>query len=735
MEENSVNSDASEKRKLSAIMFTDIKGFSKRMGEDEEGTFRLLKEQMQSVNPIIEKYDGRVVKTIGDAIMGDFASVLNAVKCAVDIQKLLHRTNQNRSEQEKLIIRIGIHLGDVILSENDLYGDGVNIAARLEGIAPPGGISVSEIVYSSVRSQLPLNFQDTGLKSLKNIKEPMRVYSIPPIPSPAVKSKDDTSEVAEKVADEVDLSDPAMRFKNHLENMEIEEAISAAKREKINEKLVKNIVKQVMHSLSGQKEFRKAIKLGKGFSFTNNELYSQIKGEFEKLFKSGQFEDAAMWGLEYKLPNEDLLQAVKKFFIDLVGKAASIQEFQKFFDNFKSMKKNLADVAVREFKNLYSMEKYDLCIFLGKQFNIMGKEVSEIALKALVQELEKSNLVRVESLIKEYNIFSDNMFQPIENENVKKKLGNLFLDKYVLPRLKKGDFEDLNKKLQEFNFFNVKFYDKYLNAIQDEIIGNAVSMHNKLMENDNFKIAKILKDVFDLLNKHERFKGKIIETAEKYHNSLLKTNKFDLAIIVKNEYKLFVAGKEDINFEDLYNSISTFAIATINKGDFGTVEKALKEYNIPKPARGKMFKSILIDSFKKGEYETVFKIMDFANIKLAQKDLGDEIMNSFKLLMSENKYEFAAKLYQKFGLNKLLIEDMVVKSWKIEMKKGNYETAFKIKKDFNLQKKFIYGIVRGLYEKNIAKKNFKDAYSLRQQYGLKIGISEWFKEVFVKLFG
>ena len=493
MENGSVST---EKRKLAAVMFTDIKGFSKRMGEDEEGTFKLLKQQMSELKPIIQKYDGRVVKTIGDAIMGDFASVQNAVKCATEIQKLLYRTNKSRTEQEKLIIRIGIHLGDVIMSDNDLFGDGVNIAARLEGNAPPGGIAISEIVYNSVKNQLPLNYKDIGPQSLKNIKEPVNVFHIPPIEDAMRKETTAEEAVEAEKKEEVEISEPTMKFKQHLESLEIDEAKKCAKTEKLSDNVVKSLVKQSIEDLGKKQEYRKALKVGNAFGASKPELYFAITGEFQKLYKGGNFEEAAMWGLEYKLPKDDLIPAVQKYFSDLIGKNASIGEFQKFLDNFGSMKNELRDVAMREFKNLYSMERFDLCIYLGKQFGVMGKEVSEIAVKALIQELDKSNFSRVESLIKEYNVFSANIFQPIENENTKKKLGNLFLDKYVVPKLKKGEFEDLKNKLQSFNFFKVKFYDKFLNAIQDEIIGNAVSMHNRLIENDNYKIAKILNKHF-----------------------------------------------------------------------------------------------------------------------------------------------------------------------------------------------------------------------------------------------
>jgi len=159
-----------EKRKLSAIMFTDMKGYSKEMGIDEEKTLKKLWRYEKAMKDIIKEHDGRVVKTIGDAIMGDFNSAVNAVRSAIEIQSLLAK--------EDIKIRIGIHLGDVIHKAGDIFGDGVNIASRIESICEPGEIYISEDVYSQVKGKIQANFQNLGNRPLKNIDSPPRVYKV-----------------------------------------------------------------------------------------------------------------------------------------------------------------------------------------------------------------------------------------------------------------------------------------------------------------------------------------------------------------------------------------------------------------------------------------------------------------------------------------------------------------------------------------------------------------------------
>lgn len=159
-----------EERKLSAIMFTDMKGYSAEMNLNEEKTLKKLWRYEKVMKKIIKENNGRVVKTIGDAIMGDFNSAVSAVKCAIEIQNLLRK--------EDIKIRIGIHIGDVIHKGGDIFGDGVNIASRIESISEPGEIYISEDVYNQVKGKIQANFENLGNKKLKNIETAPRVYKI-----------------------------------------------------------------------------------------------------------------------------------------------------------------------------------------------------------------------------------------------------------------------------------------------------------------------------------------------------------------------------------------------------------------------------------------------------------------------------------------------------------------------------------------------------------------------------
>jgi TolB-like protein/class 3 adenylate cyclase len=170
-------------RRLSAILAADIAGYSRLMGEDEEGTLAALKAIRRELgDPKIAEHRGRIVKTTGDGMLIEFASVIDAVRCAVEVQREMAERNASVPAERRIEFRVGIHQGDIIIDEGDIFGDGVNVAARLEGLAPPGGICVSRRVQEDAAGRLDLAFEDLGDQQLKNIARPVQVYRIAPGP-------------------------------------------------------------------------------------------------------------------------------------------------------------------------------------------------------------------------------------------------------------------------------------------------------------------------------------------------------------------------------------------------------------------------------------------------------------------------------------------------------------------------------------------------------------------------
>src|ERR1700736_4218870 len=167
-------------RRLAAIMAADVAGYSRLMGADEEGTLAALKAIRRELgDPKIAEHRGRIVKTTGDGVLVEFPSVVDAVRCAVELQREMALRNDGVLKERRIEFRIGINLGDIIIDEHDIYGDGVNVAARLEALAEPGGICVSRVVRDQVRDKVEFGFEDLGEQQVKNIARPVRVYRIP----------------------------------------------------------------------------------------------------------------------------------------------------------------------------------------------------------------------------------------------------------------------------------------------------------------------------------------------------------------------------------------------------------------------------------------------------------------------------------------------------------------------------------------------------------------------------
>ncbi|MGD8444274.1 MAG: adenylate/guanylate cyclase domain-containing protein [Desulfobacterales bacterium] len=180
------------KRKLTAILSADVEGYSRLMGEDEDATIRTLTSYMELMSTLIQKHRGRVIDSPGDNLLAEFLSVVDAVRCAVEIQEELRVRNAELPENRRMEFRIGINLGDVVEEGERIYGDGVNITARVEGLAERGGICISGTVYDSIKNKLSLGYESLGEHTVKNIKEPVRVYRMrigPEVAKPSVREE------------------------------------------------------------------------------------------------------------------------------------------------------------------------------------------------------------------------------------------------------------------------------------------------------------------------------------------------------------------------------------------------------------------------------------------------------------------------------------------------------------------------------------------------------------------
>ncbi len=167
-------------RKLTTILAADVEGYSRLMHADEEATLKTLGEYREIIDGLIARHDGRVFSTGGDSVLAEFGSAVEAVRCAISVQEEIASRNTELADNRKLMFRIGINVGDVMVRDDDLFGDGVNVAARLEGLAEAGGVCVSASVFEQVKHKLSLGFEDMGPQEVKNIAEPVSTFRLVP---------------------------------------------------------------------------------------------------------------------------------------------------------------------------------------------------------------------------------------------------------------------------------------------------------------------------------------------------------------------------------------------------------------------------------------------------------------------------------------------------------------------------------------------------------------------------
>ena len=166
-------------RRLAAILVADVVGYSRLMGEDEAGTRTRFNASLKElIEPVTASHRGRIVKTMGDGLLAEFTSVVDAVQCAVEIQEGMAERNADEPSDRRIDFRVGINLGDVIIEGDDIHGDGVNVAARLETLAEPGGICISGAVFNNVKGKLDLGFADLGPQKVKNLAEPISTFQV-----------------------------------------------------------------------------------------------------------------------------------------------------------------------------------------------------------------------------------------------------------------------------------------------------------------------------------------------------------------------------------------------------------------------------------------------------------------------------------------------------------------------------------------------------------------------------
>jgi len=718
-----------EQRKLAAIMFTDIVGYTALMGKDEQKAMQILHKNRNVLMQLIKQFNGEWLKEMGDGTLSSFYSAVDAVNCAMEIQRSL-------KDDPDLNIRIAIHVGEVVLKGKDMYGDAVNVASRIEPLAPPGGICISERVYSNIKNQTGIKTRSIGKHNLKNVDEEMEIYSVDIdkeiLPQNEVSIPSEPVSEGEKSQDDIDFvaEDNIQQFSSLLLKGSIEEAIQLQRQDKFNDKDILPHVKDafITHKQAGN--FRHAFEIAKQFKFIQEDPKPICIEEWNRLNNEGKFEVAAQWAKEQGLSDVEIerssIMAYKKYIRD-----EKVEDALRVLDDYNINKENLLNETIAEFERAYTSGEYHKAAFLGKKFNLSENQTFTSAIKACTSAVKNEDFELTEKIIKNFNLFSDDTFKIIKEKDAESFL--LFMLKnFVEPAFSNRNFDLMKNFAKWTNLLNQPFEHNLLKNFLQKFLGISITIHNKLLQNNDVKSAQFILDSFNLFESRitSSLYNSLIEASENYHNSLFKSGDVPGAISFKNKYGLFDTHVLKNSVENMSNLTVPFVISRLEKGDISTARNVLNEYKIPRKKVNEIIFATILNLNNKQKYNEANAIQR----EFWDKNIKEFVLNKFYELMDKKRYKEAAEFSRKFRLNKSYIEDSIYKAWKDEFLAHRFSAAFDLKRICKISKKRTLPLATITYWDLIKSNKYRMASIIRKSYGVRINFVQLIKEFFRKLF-
>ena len=708
-------------------MFTDVVSYTALMEKDEQKALRILGKNRDIQKALIRQFSGTWLKERGDGTLSIFSSALEASSCAMEIQRLL-------VNEEEFKIRIGIHFGEVVIRGRDIFGDSVNIASRIEQLASPGGICISEMVYDEIKDYPDIKTQSIGRHSLKGVEAEIEIYSIDigRVVRPSKQIMIDMESDGEEPEDLA--SDHYSQFGKLILNGSVEEAV----KKKINYELIERdifpYVKEAFEIHKQQGNFRCALEIAKHFKFVNANEKLLCHDEWKRLHEAGEYDEAIQWAKANNLSKVELnrtaLMAYRKHIQE-----HNIEEAVRILEEYSLDKKDILNETILEFDHACNSGEYYSAAILGKKLKFSTSRTLHAAIQACISAIKNEDFELAIKIIGEFDLIDENLIT-IFQENEIEEFFLCVLNSFIKPLFLKGNYKLLIDFVNQVGLVGREFKHNIFKNFVQNIYEIAINTHNKLLQHDELKSAQFICNSLNLFAAPvpKGIYTSLVETCENYHNSLIKNDDLSKAISIKNIYSLFNKNVTEDGIDNVLKLVALFIVRALKRQQIKPALEAIKEYTIPEYlVNDSVFKAFM-DLMNAKKYKNAFTIQKEFKVDRSKKKIHEQIMDKYYELMNEGEFSVTAELAKQFYLDKFYYDESTYKAWEKEFRAHNYDIAWVLKKRYKIPKMKMLPLATRYYWNYINEKDFETAVSIRTVYRVRLSFGQLLKEFFSSLF-
>jgi len=528
--------------------------------------------------------------------------------------------------------------------------------------------------------------------------------------------------------------DHVKNFREMLLSGSIVEAASYMREHELNEQIVSHNVREAYEVYKATEEYRLALRIAEEFNFAEQDVLAMKIAEWNRINREKKFEEAAEWAKKQDLSGVEIGRSAKMAYEQYI-RDNKTDDALRIIDRYGLSKDELISLTIAEFNRAFGKGEYYKAAMLGMIFNFSISRTLSAAVKACLSAMENENFTMAVDIVDRFKLFSDNAIENVAQVEMEKLLKNL-LENLVEPAFEKGKIQLMHEFAQKTGLINFSFQHSILKNFEKYFLRAAVQSHNRLLQNNDGKSARFVKDSFDLFSAPIPYElySSLIESAEKYHDSILQSGELTGAVAFKNEYGLFTRFTIENSKKTAAQQAAQFIIKSLEKADILSAKRAITEYQVPKELINNAVFSAVMSLGAQRIFDKAFSVLDEFEVKISGEGDRFRVVNLFQVLMNEKQYLPAVEFAKRFHLQKSLIEKSAFKAWLNEFNEQNFDTALDIKSDFKLAKRLTLPLARKTYRKFMDSKNYILARTIRKDYGVPIGITGWIFELICILF-